>query len=367
LKDGNVYLEKPDGGVVPVPLERLSKQDLDYLASLPKYREHLSSRPMPNAAARPKLVQIKVDNESHVGEIRRFPDLGWGVKSLEFSPNGGLLAVGKMDRALMVFDLNTSTRVSFHEKLEGLGQVTCLAFTPDGRKLLTGGYSGRIQIWDVAADGQLAEAGRFVGHSKEILTITVSNDGKMVLSGGAENLARCWNLESAREEFAIDGFRGRVKATYFSLRGKQGLACDGETLALIDVPAGKVIQTMKLHAYSAHAVSIAPDGSRVIVSTGSEIRMWEIRTGREFPPLADPEIQWTARFSPDSKYLISGERAKINLWEVETSRKIYEFDTAGTSYVQSLAYSPDRRHISGIPDSAGQTLQVFRLPADLAR
>lgn len=125
-----------------------------------------------------------------------------------------------------------------------------------------------------------------------------------------------------------------------------------------------VIQTMKLASRTARAVAIAPDGSRVSVSDTFALRMWEIRTGREFLPLQDREMQWTAVFTPNSRYVISGGRGKTNLWAVETNAKLREFGLSGTSYVQTLACSPDNRHFAAIPASAGQELQVFRLPAE---
>jgi WD40 repeat protein len=366
VKEGKVYLEKSDGKVVPVPLDRLSEPDRKYLASLAKYRDYFREHPLPGISDDSSgFATIDVEDESKVGEIRNFPDLGWGVKSLAFSPNGGFLAVGKMDRALIMFDVNQSKRVSFHEKLEGLDQVTALAFTADGKKLLSGGYRGRIQVWDVAADGSLTESTRFVGHSKEVTCITISSDGKSVLSGSTEKRARFWSLETGREQYAFDGFKGAVRATFISKRGSQGLACDGETLALLDLKTGKSIQSMKLAGYATRAVAIAPDGSRVAVGETYDIRMWDIRSGNEYPKLEGGETQWAARFSPNSKYLITGGRQKVNLWEVETSRKLYEFDTF-RSYAQVLAYSPDGRHIAAIGAGAGQTLQVFRLPASTA-
>jgi WD40 repeat protein len=135
--------------------------------------------------------------ENKVGEVCRFGDLGWGVESLAFSPDGALLAVGKMDRALMVYDIARKTRTAFCEKLEQLGQVTCVAFSPDGSKLLAGGYGGRIQIWEVGAGGSLTEGSRFVGHANAIRAVTISSDSKLVLSGGNEKKARCWELETA--------------------------------------------------------------------------------------------------------------------------------------------------------------------------
>ena len=384
VKNEKVYLEKEDGDVIAVPLAALSKDDLRYLVSLPKHRDYFKAHPvagieqpdMPKqetavppkqdtAIATAQVIPIK-EGEPDVGEIRRFGDIRWGITSLAFSPDGRFLAAGKMDRAIMMFDVVEAKRVALVEKLEGLGQVTAVCFTPDGRKLLTGGYSGRIQVWDVDSTGNLTEAQRFVGHVKEVTTITVSSDGSRVLSGGDGRVVRCWTLADAREQFAVDGFSRDLKATFITRGMKQALASDGEVIVLIDMATGEAIQTMKLDKRSAQTVAIAPDGSIVVAHDTHSLHAWEIQSGNGLTPFNDTETQWSAAFLPNSKYLLSGGRGKVNLWDVTTQRKIYEFDTAGSYYVQSIAAAPDNRHFAAIPGSAGQELQVFRLPAEVA-
>jgi WD40 repeat protein len=401
VKADKAYLEKSDGNVVGVPLSVLSKQDLQYLISLPECRDYFKEHPIPGlqpvaaSASAPadapgqtppqtlapvsspaaprdkpeplKVSPIHVEDESKVGEIRRFGDLRWGVKSLAFSPDGRFLAAGKMDEALLLFDVDKSQKVAFLDHLEGLGQVTCVAFAPDGKKLLAGGYSGRIQVWDVGPDGALSEANRFVGHSGQIKTITVSKDGTRVLSGGRDKVARCWTLADASEQFAVDGFSRDLGATFITRGGKQGLACDGQTLALIDMREGKAIQTMKLDMSVGRSIAIAPDGSRVIAGDLRTLQGWQITSGQGCPVLEDHDLQWFATFLPNSKYLLSGGSGKVNLWDVAAGRKIYEFDVAGGGYIQTIAASPDNRHFAAIPSSAGQDIQVFRMPAQIAQ
>jgi WD40 repeat protein/mono/diheme cytochrome c family protein len=322
-----------------------------------------NSSGQPAAASQVPLTKIKVPDESIAGEIRRFPDLGWGVKSLAFSPDGGRLAVGKMDQALILFDINTGGKLGFFEKLDSLGQVTCVTFSPDGKKLLAGGYTGRILVYEVSTEGRLNPAGQFVGHNGKIGCITVSRDGQFVLSGGSDKTLRYWRLANGKEELWFEGFRGDVRACVFSREGGQALGCDGETLMRVDLTTGDTSGVHKLAGSSAlQALAISPDASRVIASDSYSLRMWNTETGAELPKFQDREIQWSAVFSPDGRHIASGGSGTINIWNVETQKRVNAVDTAGTGYVQSVAFSPDNRHVSGIPGSAGQDLQIFRLP-----
>lgn len=367
LKDGKVYLEKPDGSVIGVPVERLSSADHQFLESLPETKEYLKQNPLPDAAADPstaiQFAKISAPADFKFGEVRRFPKMGWGVESLAFSPDGGRLAAGKMDRALILFDVDKARPLTSLEKLEELGQVTCVQFTPDGTKLLAAGSTGRILVWEVDGQGRMKPYAQFVGHNGAVHCIAISRDGRYVVSGSGDKSLRYWKLENGQEIQGFEEFKGGVKACFITPNGHQALGCDGESLILFDLVAGKSIQQMKLGSYVAQDVEISPDGRRVIVSDSYDIRMWNILDGIEYPRLKDREIQWSTIFSPDGKYVLSGASQKANLWSVKTYRRIQTFDTAGSGYVKALAFSPDKRHIAVCPGNAGQDLQVFRLPA----
>lgn len=142
VRSGKVYLEKTDGNVITVPLEKLSKDDLRHLNGLPRYKNYFKAHPIPGleepgssaedskpspeekdpsaneatvtpaekpeatpapsaTGALPKSA-IHVEDASFVGEVRRFDDMGWGVESLAFSPDGRFLAVGQQDHTVVV-------------------------------------------------------------------------------------------------------------------------------------------------------------------------------------------------------------------------------------------------------------------------
>ena len=368
VKDGKAYLEKGDGTVVPVEIAKLCTADQEYLLSLPDHRAYFQKNPIPGVKAplaKPKMAVIPTPDDARVGEVRRFPNLGWGVQSLAFSPDGALLVAGKMDEAILVFNVVKGGPVGAYGHLEDLGQVESLAFTPDGKTLLCGGSKGRILDCDVGPKGTLRTANRFAGHSGGVRSIAIGSDGRTVLSGGGEKQVRCWDLTNCREQFAVGGFRGPVKATFLTRSLKQALASDGGVLVLIDVQHGKALQSMALAHSTAQAVAISPDGARVAVCDGSKVRLWETRSGRELPPLSTEEMQWAVQFLPTGRHLLSGERGKVALWEVETQRRVGEFSSAEALYVHCLACSPDGRHFASIPSAAGQALQVFRMPPEV--
>lgn len=75
-------------------------------------------------------------------------------------------------------------------------------FTPDGRTIISGGASGRLSAYDL----QGKHLDDFVGHESEVWAVTPFPDGRMLVTGSADQTIRLWNL--ATRELIVTLFRG---------------------------------------------------------------------------------------------------------------------------------------------------------------
>jgi WD40 repeat protein len=75
--------------------------------------------------------------------------------------------------------------------------VTSLAFSPDGRWLVSGSWDKTIKIWD-------AEAGREVqtlaGHEHPVYSVAFDSRGQWVASGGEDGTIKLWHLASTADQ-----------------------------------------------------------------------------------------------------------------------------------------------------------------------
>src|SRR5262249_44066720 len=133
-----------------------------------------------------------------------------GVDAVSFAPDGGALAVAPVGRAVCLCDPRTGEErkrfqavfppptddpLLLHEILRGGIRTRALAFSPDGRSLVSCGQDGAVRIWEVATGEKLLE---FKGHDGEVSYAAFGADGRSVLSGGADGQVYLWGLRPPR-------------------------------------------------------------------------------------------------------------------------------------------------------------------------
>ena len=69
--------------------------------------------------------------------------------------------------------------------------VYSVGFSPDGTKVVSGGWDGTLKFWDLSSGKEL---GTMVGHHDIVQSIAFSHDGMMLASVGHDQQVRLWKL-----------------------------------------------------------------------------------------------------------------------------------------------------------------------------
>ena len=253
--------------------------------------------------------------------------------AVAFSPDGQYLAVSS-DIGIWLYDAITYQELALLSNPE---KVSTLAFSPDGRTLVSGAggnwsdvKSWKLNLWDVATKEKIATFG-WGRHS-----VAFSPDGKIIASGSTY----LWDAITG-QELARFSHEKSVNSISFSPDGTL-LACgvDDNTVRLWEVKTGQNVATFR-HKSKVYSVAFSPDGK--IVASGSAdttIKLWDVETGTEIITIHNQGYITAVTFSSDGKTLAWASSKTIRLWDVATRTDIVIFENP-VFRINSVAFSPD--------------------------
>jgi len=270
-----------------------------------------------------------------------------GVCSVTFSPDGKTLAVAEYPGVIRLWQVAEGReRLTIKAPAWTPGTV---AFSPDGNWLAAGLWTGSkdgvsppgndVAIWD-AATGKLEL--RLTGHTDGVHAVAFSPDGKLLVSGGSDGVAKVWDTTSGRERATL-GFPSLTKRL-------------GEV-----TPAW--VET----------VAFSPDGRTFVTSAGArlapgkpagigEVTVWSAGSDRELAILKGYDgLAKAVIFSPDGKLLATaGVDGMVRLWATATLRQVGEMHGG-----IPIVFSPDGREL--VTSDSDRTLTTRKVANAIRR
>jgi WD40 repeat protein/tRNA A-37 threonylcarbamoyl transferase component Bud32 len=255
------------------------------------------------------------------------------VTAAAFSPDGRRVVTGSLNSVVRVWDASTGKE---QLRCEHDGGVQAAAFRPDGRAILTASDDKSARLWDATTGKELLR----VRHEGWVFAASFGRDGKVFVTGGADNTARLWDATSGKElqRFAHDEW---IKAAALSPDGRTVLTgSDDRTARLWDVASGK--ELLKLpHDAGVKAVAFSTNSRAVATaSLDGHTRVWDVANGKELLCVRWDAPQGTVAFSPDGRAVLTGgQNGAAHLVNAGTGVTMLSLPHDG--WVDCAAFSPD--------------------------
>lgn len=217
-------------------------------------------------------------------------------------------------------------------------QVDAVAYSPDGRFLVTGG-NGTVYLWNVET-GELLRS--FVGHEGWVGEIAFAPDGQHFATGGYDKVPRIWRMDRATPSIELEPLEETISALAFS--------ADGNTLAAADSEGGISVWTFGENGSrrtvdvedSTEALGFEEEYGSLIFVGRHGVRSIELETMEVASPYADTfGTIWSAAFLKDGESLIIGiDEGPLQLWNIRSGEMVRSFAGAPASNYWVLV-SPD--------------------------
>jgi WD40 repeat protein len=219
--------------------------------------------------------------------------------------------------------------------------------------------NGQIKLWEVHSGKEIRT---LVGHSKLVITLAFSPDGKLLASGGADKTLKLWQVSTGK---MLRDLTVGVERLYTCAIRPAGQAFafggDDKIVRFWDLAEGEKIKTLRGHTDWVNDVVFSPDGN-LLASASSDctIKIFDAKKGQAVRTLKGHKASVNAlAFSPDGKILASGSGfpnfsnfendCSIKLWEVATGQCLRTLNKH-TDQISRLVFHPAGRMLASCSD-----------------
>ncbi|KAF5337774.1 hypothetical protein D9758_016623 [Tetrapyrgos nigripes] len=290
--------------------------------------------------------QVAVQPEGHTGKF-----VTGEVLSVAYSPDGKYVISASRDKTIRIWNVQTGQQIKC--LMGHKDTVRSVVYSPDGRYIISGSDDGTIRLWD-------AEVGKQIGnsfkHMDQVISVACSPDGTSAVSGSMNGTIRICNIWSGKQEVVpLEGHTRFVKSVAFSSDGKQVISGSyDQTIRIWDTETGHQVGKLEHCYHEVRSVVCSPKDLQCVAVgnslSGSIITIWDLQTRQQVRKLQGHQNVNSVIYSLDGRFIASGSYdGTIRIWDIsDTEQKAVEQlqkhpSTHGV--VTSVNFSPDGKHV----------------------
>ncbi len=306
----------------------------------------------------PRGMALAQADSAHLATLEGHED---DVNAVAFSPDGRRIVSGSRDGTLRLWDAETGEAIG--HPMEGHNDaVETVAFSRDGQRIVSGSHDKTLRLWVVDSGRQIGPT--LQGHKGAVRSAAFSPDGQLIVSGSSDRTLRIWNAVTGTEICPpLVGHKDWVSAVACSPNGRHiASSSQDNTLRLWDLAKGRPLgEEITGHTGVVSAVAFSPNGQCVISGSHDRtLRMWDVTTGNQIGSSLRGHLKEVLALavSADGRHIVSGSWDKtVRIWSAASGKEIGAPLVGHSDVVNAVAYSPDGRRI--VSCSSDRTLMLW--------
>ncbi|HED64746.1 MAG TPA: hypothetical protein ENJ09_04235 [Planctomycetes bacterium] len=310
------------------------------------------------AGAGTSVTIFEIATSSHRIEVppAGAPGHGARVGTVAYSPDGRYLVTGADNGSVLLWDQDYSlvTRFPAHS-----GAVTDLSWSPDSTRVASASVDGTIQVWDVVRGER---AGTLTGRPRSLRSLVWDANGSRLFAGGEDGVIDQWNAETGRLLNSFSGHHGPIRGLAFDpVFGRLASASEDRTVRVWDPATGAAV-VLRGHEEAVLDVVFQPDGHAIVSSdAGGGIKTWDVRGDLTTTDLVfhTRRIEDVA-FSRDGKRILTGDAGgEVILWDGLAGKPVARL-RGHEGAIIDVAFAPDGA--SAYSSSADGSVRRWSIP-----
>jgi WD40 repeat protein len=292
---------------------------------------------------------------------------GEELSSTQIDPPGRFIQANCDPNFTRIVILDRSGIISIHDMANGseifrIGERDLFPdhvaiFSPDGKRLATGSFTGTVNIWD-AQDGEPIRS--LLGHRGIIYDLAYSSDGKLIASASEDGTAVVWDANSGEELVTFSGHINEILGVAISV-DRNLLATAGmdrkvivwDLAASLNLGSSQALLTLAGHKDAVLSVSISPDGKNIAsTSEDGTIKIWDISPsgggeGHGFVSGNPIEPWWRASIALNNegtRLALATSDSTTTIWDTVSGQLLHTL-IGHKEKVPTLALSPDSAYL----------------------